>query len=284
MSHQKFLLNILFIFIVSCGSTQIKKEENINETKTVQNLTVKESVELDKEDETKVAKDETDEINIQIKEAESNKNIEKTSNINEKEKVIIDEEKKENIVENKINIENKNLIKNTSKIAVIYDSISSGTDNFVFEISKKLNANIIKLNTKLNTVNYIGWIYEFNGIENMNQIELKSLEFSIKNYDFIIMVSPVWFYRPKIPLWPVIQTKDIYNKKIVVINIYEGRFNNREVNKFFQTIKNNGAILKDKEMINRKDFFNIEKIKKIEINNFINKKTNTWLEYLKSNN
>ena len=71
--------------------------------------------------------------------------------------------------------------------------------------------------------------------------EVTPLKVDLTPYDLIFLGSPIWWYRPAVPLWNFVHANDFKGKKVVLFNSFNSRFRSEEMIQFFDLIAAKGG-------------------------------------------
>jgi len=73
----------------------------------------------------------------------------------------------------------------------------------------------------------------------------------MSDYNLIFLGSPIWWYRPAVPLWTFVSRNDFTGKKVILFNTFNSRFKQEYIDKFKNMIKKNGGELIDHIYVRR---------------------------------
>lgn len=155
---------------------------------------------------------------------------------------------------------------------IVYFTYTNNTKTIAEQIQKKLNCDIIQIETKIPySKDYQTVVNDNNNSETSNYIpEIKDINIDLKKYDTIILGTPVWWYRPAPAIRAFLTKYDLRNKTIIPFATNAGW-----LGKTFQEIKElakNSVITNEKNIV-FESYSNNLKTNKQEIDN--------WIETLK---
>ncbi len=73
----------------------------------------------------------------------------------------------------------------------------------------------------------------------------------MSNYDLVFLGSPIWWYRPAVPLWAFVGHNNFKGKKVVLFNTFNSRFKEKYITEFKQAIEATGGELIDHIYVRR---------------------------------
>jgi len=100
----------------------------------------------------------------------------------------------------------------------------------------------------------------------------------LSRYRFIFLGSPIWWYRPAVPLWTFVLKNNFQNQNIILFNTFNSRFKDKHIYEFSDLVKSKGGNLGDHIYIRRGRWYNQlnqnELVKEIQI--LMKSKENQW--------
>ncbi len=147
--------------------------------------------------------------------------------------------------------------KEANGILVLYYSLTQNTEIFAKAIASRYQADLIEINAQEYRNDIIGrthaaidaWTEERN-----STIDPKIIDLS--RYRNIFLGSPIWWYRPAVPLWTFVAKNDFQNQDIVLFNTFNSRFKDKYIYEFSDLIKSKGGNLSDHIFIRRGRWYN----------------------------
>ncbi|MCP4687207.1 MAG: flavodoxin/nitric oxide synthase [Desulfobacterales bacterium] len=139
-----------------------------------------------------------------------------------------------------------------SDALVVYYSRSGNTEAMAREISRKFNADIVKIEAERYTLDYKGWRNAANDADakvTMAQITPEIVD--MKKYRLVFIGAPIWWYRPAPPLWTFVEKNDFKGKNVVLFNTYNSRFKAEEIALFRKEVEKKGGRFIDHIFVRR---------------------------------
>lgn len=104
-----------------------------------------------------------------------------------------------------------------NKKLIVYFSYTNNTKTIAELIQKKLNCDILRIETKVPySNNYQTVVDDEQNSEASNHIpEIKDININLDEYDTIILGTPVWWYRPCPAIRAFLTKYDLSNKTII---------------------------------------------------------------------
>ncbi len=147
--------------------------------------------------------------------------------------------------------------KEGNDILVLYYSLSKNTEIMAKAIASRYQANLIEIEAEEYSNNIIGstrasidaWTEERKSTIDPGIIDLS-------RYRFIFLGSPIWWYRPAVPLWTFVVKNNFQNQKIILFNTFNSRFKDKHIDEFSDLVKSKGGNLGDHIFIRRGRWYN----------------------------
>ena len=136
-----------------------------------------------------------------------------------------------------------------NKKLIVYFSYTNNTKTIAELIQKKLNCDILRIETKVPYSNdYQTVVDDEQNSEASNHIpEIKDININLDEYDTIILGTPVWWYRPCPAIRAFLTKYDLSNKTIIPFATNAGwigrTFKEIETLAIKSTIKNEKSIV-----------------------------------------
>ncbi len=80
-------------------------------------------------------------------------------------------------------------------------------------------------------------------------IEPETVDMS--QYDLVFIGSPIWWYRPAVPLWAFVEKNNFHGKPVVLFNTFNSRFKQKYIDEFDELISAKGGKLVDHLYVRR---------------------------------
>ena len=147
--------------------------------------------------------------------------------------------------------------KEANDILVLYYSLSGNTDIMAKAIAYRYQADLIEIEAQEYSNDIIGsirantdaWTEERNSTIDPGIIDLN-------RYRFIFLGSPIWWFRPAVPLWTFVVKNNFQSQNIVLFNTFNSRFKDKYINEFSDLVKSKGGNLGDHIFIRRGRWYN----------------------------
>ena len=65
----------------------------------------------------------------------------------------------------------------------------------------------------------------------------------MSRYDLIFLGSPIWWYRPAVPLWAFVENNSFNGKKVVLFNSFNSRFKDKHITQFKKLVRKKGGVV-----------------------------------------
>jgi flavodoxin len=146
--------------------------------------------------------------------------------------------------------------KTSTKVLIVTYSYSDNTRAVAIEIAKHFNADTIFIKAKkykgftgVMKANYDAWKEVI-----ITDIEPETIDMS--QYDLIFLGSPIWWYRPAVPLWTFVEKNDFQGKAVVLFNTFNSKFKEKYIEKFKKIVENKGGRFLNHLYIRRGRWYN----------------------------
>jgi flavodoxin len=141
--------------------------------------------------------------------------------------------------------------KASTKVLVVVYSYTGNTRAVADEIIKRFKADTIILEAE-NYENFFGGLLA--SIESWNEVKITDIKpdtVDMNQYDLIFLGSPIWWYRPAVPLWTFVEKNDFKNKQVVLFNTFNSRFKPKYIEEFVNLVRNKGGNFLDHIYVRR---------------------------------
>ena len=147
--------------------------------------------------------------------------------------------------------------KKRNDILVLYYSLSGNTEIMAKAIASRYQADLIEIEAEEYSDDIRGsirasadaWTEERNSTIDPGIIDLN-------RYRFIFLGSPIWWYRPAVPLWTFVVKNNFQNQNIILFNTFNSRFKDKYIDEFSDLVKSKGGNLSDHIFIRRGRWYN----------------------------
>ena len=139
-----------------------------------------------------------------------------------------------------------------SDVLVVYYSRSGNTEAMAREIARRLQANILRIETKPYGLDFKGWL-EANSDSRSGKkhVDISPAVVDLHRYRLIFLGSPIWWYRPAPPLWTFVEKNDFSGKEVVLFNTFNSKFKAKPIKEFQREVEGKGGRLIDHIFIRR---------------------------------
>ncbi len=152
---------------------------------------------------------------------------------------------------------NQLIQKEGNDILVLYYSLSGNTEIMAKAIASLYQADLIEIEAEEYSNDIIGsirasgdaWTEERNSTIDPGIIDLS-------RYRFIFLGSPIWWYRPAVPLWTFVVKNNFQSQNTILFNTFNSRFKDKYIDEFSDLVKSKGGNLGDHIFIRRGRWYN----------------------------
>jgi flavodoxin len=131
-----------------------------------------------------------------------------------------------------------------TKNLVVYFSHSGNTELMAYKIAEIKRAKIVNLVASDYNVGYKGWINAMIDARKTNAV-ISPEKLDLSAYDTIYIGSPIWLYSPAPPVFEFAHKNDFTDKKVILFNSMNSKFEQQYIDAFARIItKNGGAFIK----------------------------------------
>ena len=169
---------------------------------------------------------------------------------------------------------------NPTKILVVYYSRSGNTEIMARELAKGLDADIAHIEEKSYTLDFEGWNNARKHASSHEETEISPTSIDLQQYELILVGSPIWLFRPAPPLWTFVRNNSFTDKKLVLFNTFNSRFEQEEIDTFYELVKKQGGKLIDHVWIKRGRIIWQKTDNEVieEVTEIVENKKEVWLE------
>ena len=137
-------------------------------------------------------------------------------------------------------IERFNQTQEKSKTLVVFFSRSGNTEVMARQIAKLQNADVLPLQSDRNQIGFIGHIQALKDARK-TQANIIPKQVDLSQYDTIYIGSPIWLYSPAPQIYEFAKHNDFKNKKVILFNSMNSKFEQRYIDDFAKIIEGNGG-------------------------------------------
>lgn len=141
--------------------------------------------------------------------------------------------------------------KTTAKALVVIYSYTGNTKAVADDIIKRFKADTVIIKTTA----YDGFGGQTKaGISAWNEETITDIEpetVDMSQYNLIFLGSPIWWYRPAVPLWTFAEKNDFKGKTVILFNTFNSKFKSKYIDKFKNLVKKKGGQFHDHIYVRR---------------------------------
>lgn len=170
------------------------------------------------------------------------------------------------------------------KSLVIYFSRSGNTEAMAMQIASRYQADIKNIRADDYSDDFSGsikanidaWTNERISVINPETVDMT-------DYRMIFLGSPIWWFRPAVPLWTFVGKNNFKGKKVVLFNTFNSRFKAENIEKFKKLLEQKGGDFLDHIYIRRGRVYDqIDSIEQIaQVRKLLISRERQWIEVLK---
>jgi len=151
----------------------------------------------------------------------------------------------------KLSIDNKT----SAKALVVIYSYTGNTRAVADEIIKRFNADTVIIKAKKYDGLTGGMSANSDAWNEVIITDIKPETVDMSQYDLIFLGSPIWWYRPAVPLWTFVEKNNFKNKAVVLFNTFNSKFKSKYIEEFKKLVKKKGGKFLDHIYVRRGRWF-----------------------------
>jgi flavodoxin len=147
----------------------------------------------------------------------------------------------------KLSIDNKT----SARALVVAYSYTGNTRAVADDIIKRFKADTVIIKAK-EYDSFTGGVRA--NIEAWNEVkitDIKPVTVDMSQYNLIFLGSPIWWYRPAVPLWTFVEKNNFKDKTIVLFNTFNSKFKSEYIEEFINLVKKMGSHFLDHIYVRR---------------------------------
>ncbi len=167
----------------------------------------------------------------------------------------------------------------SNRSLVIYFSRTGNTETMAAEIASRYQADAIRFKADEYSATFEGSVKANRDAWNEQRLSAIVPEtVDMTNYQLIFLGSPIWWYRPAVPLWTFVEKNDFQGKRIVLFNTFNSRFKDKYITEFKQLVTQRGGEFVDHISVRRgRVFSQIDKDELIkQVRQLLIEREKTW--------
>ena len=142
-------------------------------------------------------------------------------------------------------------------ILVLYYSLTSNTELMAKAIASPYQADLIEIAAQEYSNDFTGrTLASFDAWTEERDSTIDPEIIDLSRYRFIFLGSPIWWYRPAVPLWTFVVKNNFQNQNIILFNTFNSRFKDKYIDEFSDLVKSQGGNLDDHIFIRRGRWYN----------------------------
>jgi flavodoxin len=127
--------------------------------------------------------------------------------------------------------------KTSTKALVVVYSYTGNTRAVADEIIERFKTDIITIKAS----KYDGFAGSFKANNDawneIKNIDIKPESVDMDQYHLIFLGSPIWWYRPAVPLWTFVEKNNFKDKAVVLFNTFNSKFKSEYIEEFITLVK-----------------------------------------------
>ncbi len=141
-------------------------------------------------------------------------------------------------------IQSLNTDADTSNTLVVFFSRSGNTELMARKIAELKKAHVIPIQSERNKIGFSGWIEALTDARN-TAAEISPSKIDLSTYDTIYVGSPIWLYSPAPQVFEFAGQNDFTDKKVILFNSMNSRFEQKYIDDFKTIIEKNGGTFEE---------------------------------------
>lgn len=128
----------------------------------------------------------------------------------------------------------------SSKTLVVFFSRSGNTELMARKIAEIKQAHLLPIQSNRNKIGFRGWIEALQDARKTTA-EITPTKIDLSAYDTIYIGSPIWLYSPTPTIFQFVKNNDFTNKKVILFNSMNSKFEQKYIDEFKEIIEQNGG-------------------------------------------
>ncbi|MGH1463031.1 MAG: hypothetical protein K6L74_06725 [Neptuniibacter sp.] len=139
-----------------------------------------------------------------------------------------------------------------SKTLVVVYSRSGNTLIAAKEAAGVFQADLLNIVTDDYPLNIMGQLRAMRDALNLSSISnIQYSQFNTGEYDKFILCSPVWMFRPAIPIWAFVKASDFSQKSVYLLMTGNSKYEEKNITLFSEQIKHSNGFFSGYDFIER---------------------------------
>jgi len=142
-------------------------------------------------------------------------------------------------------------------ILVLYYSLTNNTEIMARAIASRYQADLIEIAAQEYSNDFAGrTLASVDAWTEKRDSTIDPEIIDLSHYRFVFLGSPIWWYRPAVPLWTFVGKNDFQSQDIILFNTFNSRFKDKHIDEFSDLVKSKGGNLGDHIFIRRGRWYN----------------------------
>lgn len=139
-----------------------------------------------------------------------------------------------------------------SRVLVLIYSYTGNTRIMADMITSRYHTDLVEIKAEDYTNSFFGRTKASNDAWNEVKDTVISPEvIDFSRYQYIFIGSPIWWYRPAVPLWTTVAKNRFQGQEVILFNTFNSRFKDNYINEFSNLIKSHGGKMIDHIYVRR---------------------------------
>lgn len=172
----------------------------------------------------------------------------------------------------------------SAKALVLYFSRTGNTEAMAMEIAGRYQADLKNIRADDYNNDIAGSIKANIDAWNNERISVINPEtIDMARYQVIFLGSPIWWYRPAVPLWTFLEKNNFQGKSVVLFNTFNSRFKAENIEEFQKLVEEKGGEFLDHIYVRRGRVFDqIDRNELImQVQKLLSDRESKWIEVLR---
>ncbi len=141
--------------------------------------------------------------------------------------------------------------KTPAKALVVIYSYTGNTKAVADDIVKRFKADTVIVKAKEYDGFMGGTKASINAWNEVTITDIKPETVDMSQYNLIFLGSPIWWFRPAVPLWSFVEKNDFKEKRVILFNTFNSRFKSEYIDKFKKLVREKGGQFHDHIYVRR---------------------------------
>jgi len=147
---------------------------------------------------------------------------------------------------------NQFVLNSGSQILVLIYSYTGNTKIMADMIAARYQADLVEIRAEEYSDSFFGRNKASNDAWNeVKDTVIFPETIDMSKYQYIFLGSPIWWYRPAVPLWTAIEKNQFQGQEIILFNTFNSRFKDSYIDEFSSLIKAHGGKMTDHVYVRR---------------------------------